>query len=122
VQAFFGITPHAVLGDTAYGHGKQRALLASLGIPVVAPVVKTPNPTQCYDISQVTFDRENDRYLCPDGKGTIRKRHIPQCSGWQYFFDAKECSNCPLRTQCTTGKGERRIFQSDYYDFSEAAK
>lgn len=122
VQAFFGITPHAVLGDTAYGHGKQRALLASLGIPVVAPVVKTPNPTQCYDISQFTFDRENDRYLCPNGKGTIRKRHIPQSSGWQYFFDAKECSNCPLRTQCTTGKAERRIFQSDYYDFYEAAK
>lgn len=122
VQAFFGITPHAVLGDTAYGHGKQRSLLASLGIPVVAPVVTTPNPTQCYDISRFIYDRENDRYLCPNGKGTIRKRHIPQSSGWQYFFDAKECSNCPLRTECTTGKAERRIFQSDYYDFYEAAK
>lgn len=48
VKDFFGIAPQAVSGDTAYGHGKQRAQLAALGIRVVAPVTDPVNPVRLY--------------------------------------------------------------------------
>lgn len=122
IQDFFGVSPRSVLGDTLYGHGQQRVLLDSIGIPTVAPVITTQNPTKLYDISEFTYDRERDRYLCPNEKVTKIKRHIPQSNGWQYYFDKKDCSACALREACTTGKTERRIFHSDYYEFYEAAK
>lgn len=122
LQAFFRRTPRAVLGDTLYGHGQQRALLDSLGIPVVAPVITTQNPTKLLDITRFTYDRKNDQYMCPNEKTTKKKRHIPQSKGWQYSFDKQDCDGCPLRSTCTTGKNARRIFQSDYYHYYETAK
>ncbi|WP_236344138.1 transposase, partial [Paenibacillus plantiphilus] len=41
VQAFFGVIPKAVLGDTAYGHGKQRFELKAFNLEVIAPVASS---------------------------------------------------------------------------------
>lgn len=122
VQSFFRITPMAILGDTAYGHGKQRKEMLSLGIPIVAPAVTTQNPTGLYDISCFPYDRNNDVYICPNSKKTVRKTHSPKNEGWQYKFSKADCNNCPLREKCTTNKLGRSVFQSDYYDLYEAAK
>lgn len=122
IQAFFQTTPRAILGDTAYGHGMQRILLATLKLPVIAPVPSGSNPSKGYDLARFRFEREQDRYICPNEKASVRKRHIPQKNGWQYFFDKKDCADCPLYTDCTTSKTGRRVFHSDYYDIYEAAR
>jgi len=38
IQSFFRVTPPTLLGDSAYGYGKQRLKLRRLGIQVIAPV------------------------------------------------------------------------------------
>lgn len=123
IQSFFKITPSVVLGDTAYGHGKQRVALASLGITTVAPVVTPQNPTGLFDISRFSYDRENDVYLCPNNKTTVRKNYNSKSEGWQHFFKKTDCAQCPLRLECTTNKsGGRSVFHSDYYDLYITAK
>jgi hypothetical protein len=122
IQSFFRITPIAVLGDTAYGHGEQRVALASLGITTVAPVITTQNPTGLYDISRFYYDRENDVYRCPNNKTTVRKNHNTKIEGWQHFFAKKDCAGCPFRLECTTNKSRRSVFHSDYYELYETAK
>jgi len=122
IQAFFHTAPCAVLGDTAYGHGLQRALLATLDLPVVAPVIEGGNPSKGYAIERFHYDREQDCYVCPNNKTSIRKRHIPQSNGWQYDFAKRDCLSCPLYTECTTSKKGRSVFHSDFYNYYEVAK
>jgi hypothetical protein len=122
IQVAFGITPQVILGDTAYGHGKQREALFMLGTKVIAPVIKSQNVTGLYDISRFTYHREKDLYTCPGEKETIRKRHSTDLEGWQYYFGKANCSTCPLKVECTTNHKEgRTVFQSDYYDVYAAA-
>lgn len=122
VQGFFRLTPRAVIGDTAYGHGPQRALLATLDLPVVAPVMPGNNPSKGFDNGKFRYDKARDGYVCPNGKTSIRKKAIPQKDGWQYYFSKHDCQDCPLRKDCTTSKTGRRVFHSNYYDLYEAAK
>jgi len=118
--AFFRMLPSAVLGDTHYGHSEQRVALAALDIQVVAPVVKTQNPTGLLDISSFNYNREKDSYVCPEGKETVRKARNNKIDGSQYFFASEDCKSCPLRMTCTTGKS-RSVFHSDYHDVYESA-
>jgi hypothetical protein len=121
LRTFFHFTPRSVLGDTAYGHGKQRALLDTIGIPIVAPVAPEQNPKNLYEHSKFSYDVEHDRYGCPNGKSSYRKYYIVQSKGWQYSFGKQDCQPCPFRSACTTSKEGRRVFHSDYRAFYEAA-
>ncbi|WP_148505251.1 hypothetical protein [Paenibacillus beijingensis] len=76
---------------------------------LVAPVVKTPNPSGLYDISLFTYNRDKNVYLCPNGKETVRKARNNALEGVQHFFAPKDCAACPLKASCTTG-GRRSIF------------
>jgi hypothetical protein len=122
VWNFFGTKPRAVLGDTAYGHGAQRALFAALKLPIVAPVTPANKPAAGYDISAFKYDKTHDHYICPNELASVRKKYIPQSRGWQYSFAKKDCVGCPLRMDCTSSQTGRRVFQSDYYDLYESAK
>lgn len=118
--AFFRTLPNAVLGDTLYGHGEQRVALEAIQVKVVAPVVTTKNPTGLYDISNFTYNRDRNTYLCPNGKETIRKARNNKNEGAQHFFAPTDCKCCPLKKACTPGDS-RSIFHSDYYDVYKSA-
>jgi hypothetical protein len=122
IQSFFHTTPKALLGDTAYGYGKQRVELNRLGVNVVAPV-PTTKPTSTPESISFIYNREKDIYTCSNGKETIRKLHKPQLEGWYYYFGKKTCQECPIRSQCTKNNTHgRSVFQSDYFDHYEAAR
>lgn len=115
VQAFLRITPYALLGDTAYGHGTKRELLRSIGVETVAPVVTPPNQDGKYDISQFEYDPERNVYRCPAGKSSVSITTSRKLQGSQFHFK-KQCQDCSLRSECTNGKSGRSIFHSDYYE------
>jgi len=122
IQSFFHTTPSSLLGDIAYGHGKQRMKLAAMGIRMVAPLGVTPNPTTLFDISRFTYHAEKDVYTCPNHKESVRKFHNIHLEGSQYYFDKMTCAQCPLKTACTTRVNGRTVFHSDYYDKYKQAK
>lgn len=120
VQSFWKMSPTALLGDTSYGHGAQRALLASIGVDIVAPVPPAVNPTGLFPNSKFTYLPENDRYRCPNGNESSRKTRNKQEHGSQYYFGGA-CNACPLREACTKGKSGRSVFRSDYVEMYEQA-
>lgn len=122
IQQFFGQTPTALLGDTAYGHGRHRTLLARQGIRVVAPVQQSPNPTGLFPATLFTYDADKDVCICPKGERSVRKNYTAQLEGSQYRFDKNTCLACPLYTQCTTSGSGRSVFRSDYVNLYEEAQ
>lgn len=117
---FWRIRPQALLGDTCYGHGRQRTRLQSVGVEIVAPVPPAVNPTGLYPNSQFQYERENDVYRCPNGNTSLRKKHNPKLEGTQYYF-GKVCGKCPLREECTANPSGRSVFRSDYSDVYQRA-
>jgi len=122
IQQFLGQTPTALLGDSAYGHGRHRSLLALQGIHVVAPIQKFVNPTGLFPVTMFTYDANKDNYVCPNGKESVSKNHNAKLEGSQYRFEKTTCMTCPLYTKCTTSGSGRRVFRSDYVDLYEAAQ
>ena len=122
IQHFFGQTPAALLGDTAYGHGRHRTRLALQDIQVVAPVQQSLSPTGLFPAARFTYDADADVFLCPNGERSVRKNYTAQLEGTQYRFDKKTCLACPLYTQCTTSQSGRSVFRSDYVHLYESAQ
>src|SRR5690606_33754745 len=81
VQHFFGMTPAALLGDSAYGHGRHRMLLAKQDIHIVAPLLSNANPTGLFPSSMFTFDADRDVYICPNGEKSTKKHHSRHLEG-----------------------------------------
>lgn len=117
---FWNIRPCALLADTSYGHGRQRTLLKSIGVEIVAPVPPAVNPTGLYPNSRFEYDPQNDVYRCPNGNTSSRKNHNSKLEGTQYYF-GKVCKECPLREECTPNRSGRSVFRSDYADVYERA-
>lgn len=122
IQHFFGKTPAALLGDTAYGHGRHRMKLARQGIRVVAPVQPSPNPTGLFQATRFTYDVDKDIFICPNGEQSVRRSHSPKLEGTQYRFAKKTCLACPLYMQCTPSQSGRSVFRSDYANLYEQAQ
>lgn len=122
ILSFFKQGPQAILGDTSYGHGRQRAQLMEMGIRAIAPVPATKNPTGLFDISRFTYHAELNAFSCPNGKRTIRNNHNTNLEGTQYFFGKKNCEGCPFQAECTTSKNGRTVFRSDYAEIYEEAQ
>jgi hypothetical protein len=121
VKRFFRVTPKALLGDTAYGHGKQRVQLQALNIPVIAPVPTAQNPTSLYDLSRFTYDSQKDVFRCPGDHESYRKACNKKLNGTQYYFHKQACSACPFQKECTTNAKGRSVFRSDYAELYENA-
>lgn len=123
IQHFFRQKSATLLGDSAYGHGRHRTLLAKQGIHVVAPLQTYENPTGLFPSSSFAFDADQDVYICPNGEQSVRKNYNAKLEGHQYIFDKQTCFSCPLRMQCTSSeKSGRRVFRSDYVDIYEEAR
>jgi len=122
IRDFFRTTPQALVGDTAYGHGKYRLQIAKLNMKIVAPVADPTNPTKLFGISRFTYDEQRDVFMCPNNAETNRKYYTPQLEGSQYHFGKKECEACILRDTCTTNAAGRTVFRSDYANIYEDAR
>lgn len=120
IQEFFRSTPNAILADTVYGHGQQRLQLAVLNIPIIAPVQQSENPKGFFNNDRFTYNSEKDVYICPNNRNSVRKNRNTKINGTQYHF-GKQCTDCPLKSECTDSVTGRSIFQSDFHDIYEKA-
>jgi hypothetical protein len=62
---------------------------------------------------------------CPAGETTSDARPVKDHKGRRadaYRFDAATCAACPLREQCTAGKGGRQIVVGRHHARIEAAR
>ncbi|MFC6549978.1 transposase [Cohnella cellulosilytica] len=121
-QHFWGQSARELLGDSAYGHGKQREALDRLGVSIIAPVQETKNPTGLYDLREFTYNPSTDTFQCPSGQSTVKRHYSRANEGWQYRFPKALCNSCVLKSECTASGNGRSVFRSQYQSHYEQAR
>ena len=103
------------LADTGYSSGENYAFLESKGLKSYIP----PHGTYKGGPEGFAYHKEEDHYLCPQGKiipfkkvfsdyrtGTLKK---------QYRASKQVCIDCPIRGQCLGKSAQEKTFSVTYY-------
>ena len=106
-QRELGVEELKVCADRGYYNTAQIKTCEDAGIEVH---MERPAPRQVegiFPLERFTYDAIKDSYTCPAGKRlsyrTFDKEKRVRC----YWTEA--CQRCELKSQCTTGKGPRKI-------------
>ena len=100
-----------VVADTGYYNGSEIKACEEIGITCYIPKANTSANTKLglFGKEQFSYDKEKDCYHCPAGKElTYRYTTIEQGREIRYY-STTACKTCPLKTQCTRNKRNRRI-------------
>jgi hypothetical protein len=95
-----------VFGDSAYGTGEFQQRLDDADIASGCRTQPPTAPGGLFTKDRFTVNLDDDTVTCPNNI-TVSIRRGADGGGTAYF--AEHCANCPLRPQCTTAAGGRRI-------------
>jgi hypothetical protein len=113
------VRPKQVTGDTKYGTTENIKAIEDAHIQAYVPLPDWEHMTPHYGPSQFTYDREHDRYLCPQGQPLLPSRIEYKEQKVEYSADAATCNACPCKAQCTSsdrGRQLHRSFSADYLE------
>ena len=117
----FGLKPDYVAGDVAYGTAEMLGWLVGHGIDPHIPVWdKGKRDDGTFSRDDFRYDRQEDRYICPNGKNLRRYRHAgrlakakpPKDGLLRYRARKGDCDRCDLKRQCCPNEGERKVLRS----------
>jgi transposase len=106
----FGLKPGRLAGDMAYGTGKMLGWLVERDIEPHIPLKDQSEVAADgkFVRADFSYDKERDLYVCPGGKKLKTSGTVYDGTTIKYIAKRSECSGCPLKPNCTTGR-ERRI-------------
>ncbi|MDF2184278.1 IS1182 family transposase, partial [Grimontia hollisae] len=64
-----------------------------------------------------SYDKETDRYLCPQGQELVYKTTNRQAYR-EYHSNPQTCKTCPLRDDCTKSKNHKRVITRHLFEKS----
>lgn len=102
----------SISADKAYCIGKRLKEIEELNIDAYIPIVKRTIKTEVWTIDKFTYDKENDCYLCPNGKKLPYKDNNGRSR--RYRASYKDCKLCPYKQKCITKEAGRLIFHPVY--------
>jgi hypothetical protein len=121
-QERFGLWPERLVADTAYGSAPNLAwLVEDKGIEPHIPVFeKSARSDGTLARSDLTYDAEDDSYLCPGGKrprpsnrNFKTRRPLANADGFiRYRASQKDCQACNLKQRCAPRTATRKIVRS----------
>ena len=101
----FGYRPKRVTADTAYGSAAFLAFIHDQGATPRIPVLERSEQTKGkFSRAVFTFDREQDRYTCPNGKTLAHRAFRKRIGVHVYQAKPDDCCLCPLQKRCTDGR------------------
>lgn len=106
-QQQLGAEQLKVCADRGYYNTAQIKTCEEAGIEVH---MERPQPGQTeglFPLERFSYDASKDIYLCPAGKRLSYRTFDKQKQVRCYWTEA--CRGCPLKSQCTSGKGPRKI-------------
>jgi transposase len=113
-----------VLADKGYFNGEEIAACETAGIGVYVPKPATSNSRAQgrFDKDEFIYDHGNDHYVCPAGQHLTRRMTIEEKGRTMHVYWTGRCGDCPLKSDCTTGKQRRvrRWVQEDVLDRAQA--
>jgi hypothetical protein len=120
----FGLKPDWVAADTAYGSADNLVWLALKRkiLPFIPAFDHSKRNDGTWSRSDFTWDEENDRYICPEGKElrhTRRNysdpaRNAPGLKAKNYGALKSDCRDCPSKPKCCPNTDTRRIRREKY--------
>ena len=103
VERRFGLAPQRLAGDTAYGAARLLKWLSDRGIAPHVPVWdKSKQTGGRFTKEDFVFDRDRNVYVCPAGAELTHSGIIDQGRILPYRASKNNCSNCALKSRCTT--------------------
>ena len=111
VQDLDGVEIDTLLGDMAYSDGDVREAVEEAGAELVAKVPPATNGGR-FPKTDFAIDTRAATVTCPAGRVTSDARKAKDHKGRRaalFVFAEATCAACPMRAQCTTSKGGRRI-------------
>jgi transposase len=111
-----------VVADPGYYKGEEIVDCYAAGIKALVPKVDTSGKRAKgqYTRSDFIYDAQKDEYICP-AKEPLRYRFSTEEKGKKLrVYMSYQCTACPLKAKCTTGK-ERRIRRWEHEHILEAA-
>ncbi len=119
VEERWGLKPEWIAADSAYGSAANLAWLVkekqiAPHIPVFGKSQRTDGTWSREDF---TWDGENDRYICPEGKELVQyhrsyatpRTGIDEDGCRRYRATKKDCSVCPSQPVCCPNAPARKI-------------
>jgi transposase len=107
VQRELGVKELRVVADRGYYNSAEIKTCEDAGIEVHMERAARPSPPGIFPLEQFSYDERQDAYRCPAGKRLTFRRHDKERQAKCYWTEA--CRRCPLKSQCTSGKGVRQI-------------
>ncbi|RYY82290.1 MAG: IS1182 family transposase, partial [Chitinophagaceae bacterium] len=116
-----GVRPQAVITDAGYGSHQNYAALEQQHITAYVKHRDFDREQSSrlaagkpYAADKLAYDEAQDEYRCPSGAAMIRTggKQLVTTTGFIQdlaVYEAKDCSDCPLRAQCHDGSGNRII-------------
>jgi len=105
-----------ILADSGYSSYENYELLElqnkTAYIPDQEYALQSKRKQDPFDRSNFTYNAEEDKYICPQGKDLIFRGlwlHKKNKQKTKVYI-SKSCSDCPVKNQCTKGKS-RQIYQ-----------
>ena len=103
-----------VIADKGYANAAQAAACEAAGITPAAPAPRPTNPHgEFFPPDVFQYDAGTDSMTCPAGR-TLR-RDGESARDQAYRYRAEDCSDCPLKQDCTIAK-RRIVTRSMHYD------
>ena len=126
VEAQMGVTVERVIGDGAYGSGKNRAACDNYpghAVDLVSPLAQPSDP----EVDKSAFDIDLDTLTatCPQGHTVTGQRAGKQDGQqlWLFAFPRATCEACPLFKRCVRSKKTGRTVRTRAYEaFLQAAR
>jgi len=124
-----GIEINELYADKAYFRKnilvEIEKINAKAYIPISASAYKI-------DETEYTYNKDSDQWECSQGNTTVKKKYFKRNNksgvreGYKYYFEIKQCRECPKHDECAK-KNARRILQvglnaSEYYEISKYQK
>jgi len=120
----FGLKPDWVAADTAYGASDNLVWLALERqiLPFIPVFDKSERKDGTWSRSDFTWDEDNDRYICPEGKELRHNRRsysdptraTPELKTRKYRALKADCQNCPSKPKCCPNSDTRAISREKY--------
>jgi len=122
-----GAAPEAVVADSKYQSGENRAYLDDRQITdhIAAPTPKGGKQGK-FSVTDfaVEFDGEGKptAALCPAGQLSEDPAWRKATHAWVFQFTKAQCEGCPLRDRCSKQKRGRQLSVDQHYPLAEKAR
>ena len=116
----YGITSTEIVADAGYGSEQNYEYMFTNGmIPYVKynyfhKEQKRKLRNNPYLQQNLSYDKEKDLFICPNNKNLIHTDSYTRTTEMGYGsrvdrYECEDCSDCPLKSECTKAKGNRII-------------